>query len=155
MTDLVTTRLLIGGERAEASAGARLPALNPATGAELAAIPDASAADVDAAVAAARAAFDGGWASTPGVRRADLLHRLADLLDARAGKLGRLETLDNGKLVRETTGQGRFAARNYRWFAGWADKLGGRTIPLDNPDLFDYTLSEPIGVAALVTAWNS
>jgi acyl-CoA reductase-like NAD-dependent aldehyde dehydrogenase len=155
MIDRATTRLLIGGERTEASTGARLPAVNPASGEELAEIPDASAADVDAAVAAARAAFDGGWASTPGVRRAEGLHRLADLLDAHAAELGRLETLDNGKLVTETTGQVRFAARNYRWFAGWADKLGGRTIPLDNPDLFDYTLSEPIGVAALVTAWNS
>lgn len=83
------------------------------------------------------------------------MHRLAALLDEHAEELGLLESRDNGKLVRETTGQVRFAARNYRWFAGYADKLYGRTIPLDSPDVLDYTLAEPAGVAALVTAWNS
>ncbi|TDD41904.1 aldehyde dehydrogenase [Saccharopolyspora elongata] len=148
-------RMLIGGQRVRASTGQELPAINPFTAAEFATIPDASPQDVDAAVAAARAAFDGGWSTTPGVRRAELMNRLAALVDEYAEELGRLESTDNGKLVRETTGQARFAARNYRFFAGYADKLYGRTIPLDNPDTLDYTLAEPIGVAALITAWNS
>lgn len=147
--------MLIGGERVSSSAGDILSAVNPYTGEEFAQIPDATESDVDAAVTAARAAFDGGWATTPGVRRAELLHRMADLIEQRADELGTLETTDNGKLLRETTSQAHFAARNYRFFAGYADKLYGRTIPLDNPDSLDYTLTEPLGVAALITAWNS
>lgn len=155
MTSLTTHSMLIGGERTGASDGATLPAVDPYRGTEFARFPDATPGDVEAAVAAARAAFDGGWSNTPGVRRAELLHRLADLLERDADELGLLESVDNGKLVRETTSQVRFAARNYRFFAGYADKLYGRTIPLDSPETLDYTLSEPAGVAALVTAWNS
>ncbi|MEV0616806.1 aldehyde dehydrogenase [Nonomuraea sp. NPDC050404] len=148
-------RMLIGGERVDAAGDRRIPAVNPYTGEEFATVPDAGAADVAAAVDAAAEAFERTWLGTPGVERARLMHRLADLIDERAGELGRLESTDNGKLLRETTGQARFAARNYRFFAGYADKLYGRTIPLDNPDSLDYTLREPIGVAALITAWNS
>ncbi|WP_329261304.1 aldehyde dehydrogenase [Actinoallomurus sp. NBC_01490] len=147
--------MLIGGQRVPASTGRTLPATDPFRGTEIARVPDASPADVADAVAAARAAFDGGWSTTPGVRRAELLHRLADLLVERAGEFARLETSDNGKLLRETSNQARFAARNYRFFAGYADKLYGRTIPLDSPETLDYTTAEPIGVAALITAWNS
>jgi acyl-CoA reductase-like NAD-dependent aldehyde dehydrogenase len=150
-----TYRMLIGGARVPASTGAHLAAVDPYLGTEFARIPDASAADVDAAVSAARTAFDGGWAQTPGVRRAELLNRLAELLEEHADEMGLLESTDNGKLLRETTSQARFAARNYRFFAGYADKLYGRTIPLDSPDTLDYTIAEPVGVAALITAWNS
>jgi (Z)-2-((N-methylformamido)methylene)-5-hydroxybutyrolactone dehydrogenase len=148
-----TYRMLIGGEHV--AARDELPAVNPYTGEEFARIPDADEQDVAAAISAARAAFTGVWADVPGVERARLLHRLADLLDERADELGMLECTDNGKLLRETTGQVRFAARNYRFFAGYADKLYGRTVPMDSPDVFDYTIAEPLGVAALVTAWNS
>ncbi|MFP5071988.1 aldehyde dehydrogenase family protein [Pseudonocardia nantongensis] len=148
-------RMLIGGQRVGASTGDELPAVNPFTARPFASVPDASAADVDAAVTAARDAFEGGWSSTPGLRRAELMHRLATLMEEHAEELGRLESTDNGKLLRETTGQARFAARNYRFFAGYADKLYGRTIPLDAPEILDYTIAEPVGVAALVTAWNS
>ncbi|MFI7616129.1 aldehyde dehydrogenase [Nonomuraea terrae] len=148
-------RMLVGGERVDASGDRRLPAVNPYTGEEFATVPDAGAADVAAAVRAATDAFERTWSATPGVERARLMHRLADLIEERADELGRLESSDNGKLLRETAGQARFAARNYRFFAGYADKLYGRTIPLDNPDTLDYTLREPVGVAALITAWNS
>jgi len=148
-------RMLIAGERRDATGDRRMPVVNPYTGDEIATIPDATTADVDAAVTAARTAFENGWRQTPGVERARLLHRLADLIDGAADELGRLETEDNGKLFRETSQQARFAARNYRFFAGYADKLYGRTIPLDTPGVFDYTLRQPVGVAALVTAWNS
>ncbi|WP_028921999.1 aldehyde dehydrogenase family protein [Pseudonocardia acaciae] len=148
-------RMLIDGEPAAATGGAELPAVDPYSGAEIGRFPDAGPEDVNAAVAAARRAFRAVWADVPGVERARLMHRLADLLDEHADELGLLECRDNGKLLRETTGQVRFAARNYRFFAGYADKLYGRTIPLDSPDTLDYTLAEPLGVAALVTAWNS
>jgi aldehyde dehydrogenase (NAD+) len=148
-------RMLIGGEPTESSGGRELPVVNPYTGVEFARIPDATESDVRAAVAAARTAFTEVWADTPGVRRGVLMQRLAELIEAHADELGLLESTDNGKLLRETTGQARFAARNYRFFAGYADKLYGRTIPLDSPDMLDYTIAEPLGVAALVTAWNS
>ncbi|RNL87451.1 aldehyde dehydrogenase [Halostreptopolyspora alba] len=148
-------RMLIDGQRVEAASGDRMSAINPYTTEEFATFPDAGASDVNDAVAAARAAFEREWRTVPGVRRAELLDRLATLLEEDADRLGRLETTDNGKLLRETTSQVRFAARNYRFFAGYADKIGGRTVPLDSPDTFDYTIAEPIGVAALITAWNS
>jgi acyl-CoA reductase-like NAD-dependent aldehyde dehydrogenase len=148
-------QMLIGGELVDASGDRRLDATNPYTSSAFATIPDATAADVAGAVAAARTAFDDVWSGVPGSERARLMHRLADLIEAEADELGRLESTDNGKLLRETTGQARFAARNYRFFAGYADKLYGRTIPLDTPDMLDYTLREPVGVAALITAWNS
>lgn len=148
-------RMLVGGEAVDATGDRRLAATNPFTGEDFATIPDASAADVGAAVTAACDTFASTWSTTPGVERARLLHRLAGLIDDRADELGRLESADNGKLVRETTSQARFAARNYRFFGGYADKLFGHTIPLDDPDGLDYTLREPVGVAALITAWNS
>lgn len=148
-------QMLIGGELVDAAGDRRLDAVNPYTSSAFATFPDATARDVADAVAAARTAFDDVWSGVPGHERARLMHRLADLIDAGADELGRLESTDNGKLLRETTGQARFAARNYRFFAGYADKLYGRTIPLDTPDMLDYTLREPVGVAALITAWNS
>lgn len=148
-------QMLIGGRFRGAAGGAQLDAVDPFAGERIGSIPDASTDDVDEAVAAARLAFDEGWAATPGVERARLMTRLADLIDARSGEIGMLETSDNGKLLRETTAQARFAARNYRFFAGYADKIWGRTIPLDSSSLFDYTMRQPVGVAALVTAWNS
>ncbi len=147
--------MLIGGERVDATSDRRLPATNPYTGEDFATIPDAAPTDVDRAVRCANETFTHTWSNVPGIERARLLVRLADLMEQRAEELGRLETADNGKLLRETQSQARFAARNYRFFAGYADKLYGRSIPLDDPDSLDYTIREPVGVAALVTAWNS
>ncbi|WP_081736748.1 aldehyde dehydrogenase [Arthrobacter sp. MA-N2] len=152
MTDY---RMLIGGQRVDATALRRLPVTNPYTGQQIGTIPDASASDVDDAIAAARHAFDNVWSAVSGTRRAELMNRLAALIDDRSDALGLLESQDNGKLLRETSAQARFSARNYRFFAGYADKLYGRTIPLDTPNTLDYTLRQPVGVAALVTAWNS
>lgn len=86
-----------------------------------------------------------------------MMNRLADLLDRHADEFGLLESMDNGKLLRETTAQVRFAARLYRFYAGYADKLYGTTIPLDAPGGYlDYTVRQPLGgVAVLITAWNS
>ncbi|CAN5178022.1 aldehyde dehydrogenase [soil metagenome] len=81
--------------------------------------------------------------------------KLADLLQADAERMGRLESTDNGKIIRETKPQMVFAARQYRFFAGYADKLWGQQIPLDQRDVFDYTVRQPLGVVGLITAWNS
>ena len=129
--------------------------INPYTGEAWAYVPQASAAQVADAIAAARNAFNTNWRKTTGKTRGQLLNKLADLLEANAQRLGTVESTDNGKIIRETSSQMVFAARAYRFFAGAADKIFGDTIPLDQPDVFDFTRREPLGVAVLITAWNS
>lgn len=151
---MIHAQMVIDGREAPAGDGATADAINPFNGQAWGTIPVATAADVDAAVAAARAALP-AWRATPGVERARLLHRLADAVDQHADRLAEWETTDNGKVIRETRPQMGFVARNLRFFAGYADKLYGKTIPLDNPAVFDYTVRRPRGVCALITAWNS
>ena len=131
------------------------PTINPYTSEPWALIPQATNAQVAAAIAAARRAFDHHWSKTSGLERQRLLNRLADLLEADADRLSRIETMDNGKVIRETRAQMVFAARAYRFFGGFADKIFGQSIPLDQRDVLDYTRREPAGVAVLITAWNS
>jgi (Z)-2-((N-methylformamido)methylene)-5-hydroxybutyrolactone dehydrogenase len=150
----VDTRMLIGDHRPEVDPARAIEVVNPADGQRLATIADATPQQVAEAIGAAETAFE-QWRRTSGADRGRLMNRLADLIERDADALARLETSDNGKLLRETTTQARFAARNYRFFAGLADKIHGRTIPLDSWDAFDYTMREPVGVAALITAWNS
>jgi (Z)-2-((N-methylformamido)methylene)-5-hydroxybutyrolactone dehydrogenase len=133
----------------------RFPAINPYLQEPWATIPQASEAQVQEAIAAARRAFDSGWRATNGLERGRLLLRLSELMEANADRMSVLESTDNGKVVRETRNQMSFAARQYRFFAGYADKLWGKVIPLDQNTVFDYATREPIGVALLITAWNS
>jgi len=151
---MIHAQMVIGPATVAASDGVTADAVNPFDGSTWGTVPIATPADVDRAVRAARAAFP-GWRATPGVERARLLHRLADAVEAHAERLAEWETTDNGKVIRETRPQMSFVARNLRFFAGYADKLYGRTIPLDNPAVFDYTVRLPHGVCALITAWNS
>lgn len=139
----------VGGDRET------FAAINPYTAEQWAEIPDGTVADVDAAVAAARRAFEEVWRDTPGKERARLMIELARLLDENADPLSRLETTDNGKVIRETKTQMHFTANTLRFFAGYADKINGSVIPMDSPEMFDYALREPRGVAVLITAWNS
>jgi aldehyde dehydrogenase (NAD+) len=150
-----TPGLFIGGQWVRESNQEDFPSINPYTREAWVTIPQASSRQIADAIAAARLAFETTWGKTSGTDRARLLHRLADLIEADADRMGLLESTDNGKVIRETRGQMSFAARQYRFFAGYADKLWGRVIPLDQRDVFDYTLREPIGVAVLITAWNS
>ena len=131
------------------------PTINPYTSEPWALIPQATNAQVAAAIAAARRAFDHHWSKTSGLERQRLLNRLADILEANADRLSQIETTDNGKVIRETRAQMVFAARAYRFFGGFADKIFGQSIPLDQRDVLDYTRREPAGVAVLITAWNS
>jgi acyl-CoA reductase-like NAD-dependent aldehyde dehydrogenase len=147
--------MVIGGERRADGAEGRMESINPFSGEAWATIPVAGKPDVDDALAAARTAFDGTWRATPGVRRGQLIHRLADLLEERADRFAELESTDNGKVIRETRSQIRYVARIYRYYAGWADKLHGEVVPLDSPTAVDQVVREPVGVAALITAWNS
>ncbi len=147
--------LYIDGQFRREPGQERFPAVNPFSREAWASIPQASDAQVADAIRAARTAFDKTWSRTPGLERARLLNRLADLLEGQADRMAALESTDNGKVIRETSGQMRFAARQYRFYAGYADKLWGRYLPLDQREVFDISQRVPVGVAVLITAWNS
>jgi acyl-CoA reductase-like NAD-dependent aldehyde dehydrogenase len=155
MTDIATYDMYIGGEWRPAGSGASYETANPFDGLPWAAVPDADAADVDLAVRAARSALSGSWGAMTGFERARLLHRLADLIERDAAELAAVETRDNGKLLREMGGQMGVLPSWYRYFAGLADKLTGRTIEADKPNYFIYTRPVPVGVVAAIIPWNS
>ncbi|RYZ17403.1 MAG: aldehyde dehydrogenase [Myxococcaceae bacterium] len=154
MTGPVSYELYIGGKFLPVGPDHQFDAVNPYTGEVHGLIPRATTAQVDDAVAAARGAFP-EWSRTPAVKRADLIRRLADLLEADAQRMGDLESTDNGKVVRETHNQMHFAARQYRYYANLSENLQGATIPLDNPNVLDLTHAEALGVCVLISAWNS
>lgn len=147
--------LFINGEWVKDPNQEYFPAINPYTQDVWAEVPQASDAQVAQAIDCARASFDSVWSKTSGAERARLLNKLAELLEMDAARMGVMESTDNGKVIRETSSQMLFAARQYRFFAGSADKLWGKVIPLDQPDILDYATREPLGVSVLITAWNS
>ncbi|QHI97452.1 aldehyde dehydrogenase family protein [Xylophilus rhododendri] len=148
-------QLYIAGRYVAPLSGRMLPSVNPYTGQVWAEIPDADAADVAAAVEAAQRAYRDTWRHTPGIARAALMLKLAQLIEAAAERMSILESSDNGKIVRETQPQMKWVGRQLRFFAGYADKLFGQQIPLDQAQVLDYLVREPYGVVALITAWNS
>ncbi|QEC46364.1 aldehyde dehydrogenase [Baekduia soli] len=144
---------MLAGVRATAAEGTTFTVHNPATGEVVAVVAEAGQEDVDRAVAAARRAQD-AWALCGPSDRGAVLARLADLIEAEAEALALLETTDNGLPVAETRGMAAGAAAILRYYAGAADKLLGQTMPNDAGGLL-LTLREPLGVAALITAWNA
>jgi acyl-CoA reductase-like NAD-dependent aldehyde dehydrogenase len=150
-----TYKLLIDGVWRDASNGATMPAINPYNQEVHAHVPVATVGDVEEAVAAARRAYDKTWSKTTPGERARLLNKVADLLDGDADRMAILETTDNGKVIRETHNQMGYAARIFRYYAGWADKMHGDVVPLDQKDTLDLAIRVPFGVVACVTAWNS
>jgi acyl-CoA reductase-like NAD-dependent aldehyde dehydrogenase len=157
MTDLDTFlqrehQLFINGEWHSTSD--RFVTLNPATGETLATVAQADDSAVEAAVFAARAAQP-KWAATPPAKRGHILFRLAELIDAHRDELARLETLDNGKPLNESSkGDLPLVSAHFRYYAGWADKYGGQTVPLAVPGILNYTLREPVGVVGAIVPWN-
>jgi aldehyde dehydrogenase (NAD+) len=145
----------IGDQWLDAADGRRFETLNPFTGRAWASVPEAGAADVDLAVKAATAAMEGEWGRCTGFDRARYMRRLADILERDAEELSVLESTDNGKLIRETSGQAKALPEWLRYFAGIADKLQGEVIPAQNPDFLIYTRHEPIGVVGAIVPWNS
>jgi (Z)-2-((N-methylformamido)methylene)-5-hydroxybutyrolactone dehydrogenase len=129
--------------------------VDPYTGEPWARVPDADEDDVERAVGAARTAFEGEWGAMTGFQRAKLMHRLADLIERDADRLAELESRDSGKLLREFSGQMRAIPEWYRYFAGWADKITGESIPPAQPNFVAFTRREPIGVVAAIVPWNS
>lgn len=153
-------QMYIDGRWVESSNGKTFEVLNPATEAVLSTIAAGSETDVDRAVTAARAQFDGGeWSRIPGSERGRLLHRLADLLERDKNYLAQLESATVGKPLFEPTMLDiPNTIDTVRYFAGWADKIEGRTIPTAGAfgrPVLNYTIREPVGVVGAITPWNA
>jgi aldehyde dehydrogenase (NAD+) len=140
---------LVGGEWLPARSGETIEVRNPATGELLLRVPRGGAEDVDAAVQAAAAAF-GAWRDASPTVRAGLLHRWAELCDARGPVLDALEGLEVG---RPSPGPYR-VGQTLRYMAGLADKVTGLTLPSARPDVLGLTLREPYGVCGSIVPWN-
>ena len=156
MVQLKRYRMFIDGQWVDSADGRSFESFNPATGEAWAEIPEAAADDVDRAVIAAHRAFsEGEWAAMLPSARGRLLRKLADLLADKSEALGRVETIDTGKMLKETRWQAKYIAEYYHFFAGAADKVMGSTLPIDKPDILAMTMREPLGVIAAVVPWNS
>ncbi len=149
------TELFIGGRWMPASNGKTFPTINPATEEVLAHVAEGTAEDIDSAVRAARDAFESGpWPRMDARDRGALLFRLADLMQEHIDELALLETLDNGKPIRDArTIDVPMAIETLRYYAGYADKIHGQTIPIRGNRLC-YTRREPVGVVGQIIPWN-
>ncbi len=149
------TKLLINNRWVPAESGKTFATINPSTGEEICQIAEADAADVEKAVKAARHAFEHGpWRKMPASERGRLINRLADLIETHADELARLESVDNGKPFTIAKAVDVAATVGcFRYFAGWSDKIHGKTIPIDG-DYFCYTRHEPVGVVGQIIPWN-
>ena len=149
----IETRLFIDGEFTDAQAGGRIAVLNPHDNSLLCEISEALPADVDLAIAAARKAFP-GWKRMNAAERGRLLMKLADAIEADADYLCELECLDTGHPIRDTRSLDiPRSAATYRYYGGLADKIDGRTVPVD-PGFLNYVQREPVGVVGQIVPWN-
>src|SRR5437899_2550959 len=148
-------KLFINGRREDAASGKTIDVMNPATGERLTTVPDGDAADVDRAVAAARASFEKkSWRGMDPSKREKILWDISELLAKHKDELARLESLENGKTLREAAGADVGPAIDtFRYYAGWTRKIYGETIPVDGAYL-NYTLREPVGVVGAIVPWN-
>ncbi|HEY4045362.1 MAG TPA: aldehyde dehydrogenase family protein [Acidobacteriaceae bacterium] len=149
--------MLIDGNFVAAKSGKTFPVYNPATGEVITQVPEAEAADVDVAVRAARRAFDDGpWTRVTPSERGRLLLKLADLIEANLEEFAEIESLDNGKPVSVARAADvPLTVDMFRYMAGWATKISGRTLSLSLPNEYhSYTLCEPLGVVGQIIPWN-
>ncbi len=147
-------KLYIDGKWEDARGGRTIEVCNPATGELLTTVPDADSIDVDRAVQAARASFeDKRWRGMAPSGREKILWAFADALAACAEEMAMVICLENGKTVREAAAEVKPAIDTLRYYAGWVRKISGETLPVDGPFL-NYTLREPVGVAAAIVPWN-
>jgi aldehyde dehydrogenase (NAD+) len=147
--------MFIGGKWVDSVSGKTFETLNPSTGETICQVAEGDKADVDLAVKAARKAFETGpWAKMNASDRGLLIHRLADLIDKNKEELAALESLDNGKPYKDALAADLpLTVKCLRYYAGWADKIHGKTIPIDGP-FFCYTRHEPVGVVGQIIPWN-
>lgn len=147
------TKLLINNQWVDAVSGKTFPTIDPATEKVIAHVAEGDKADVNKAVEAAKAAFP-GWKKLDASHRGRLLNKLADLIEKHADELASMESLDNGKPATEARYIDVNGAVNVlRYYAGWSDKIQGKTISVDGP-YFVYTKHEPVGIVGQIIPWN-
>jgi len=155
MTKIQNFKMFIDGQWVNSESNKTIETLNPENNEVWATVPEANEKDVDKAVRAAQKAFEGSWASLHPRDRAKYLKSLANQLRENAEHLGTIETIDTGKIFRETKTQANYIAEYYDYFAGLADKVEGTVVPIDKPDMQVTTTRIPIGVVAAIIPWNS
>ena len=150
------TKLFINNEWVDSVSGKTFATINPATGDKICDVAEGDKADVDKAVSAAKEAFKLGspWRTMDASKRGNLLNKLADLMERDREYLARLETLDNGKPYSDSFNIDlNLTMKCYRYYAGWSDKIHGKTIPIDGSYLC-MTRLEPVGVVGQIIPWN-
>jgi len=157
MTAIKDWDCFFGGAWQRPGTGLWLDSTDPTTGTVWARVPQCDEGDVARAVAAAQTAFaDGPFSRMNAAERGRLLRRIADTLRRHADALGRIETRDNGKdLQGIQAGLKGWLSDSFDYYAGLADKIEGAAIPVDAPNIFNYTQRAPFGVVGCITAWNS
>ena len=155
MSDIQHFKMFINGEWVESSSNKKIETLNPENNEVWATVPEANEKDVDNAVKSAQKAFENSWSNLHPKERAKYLKLIAEQLRNNAEHLGKIETIDTGKLYRETKAQANYIAEYYDYFAGLADKVEGTVVPIDKPDMQVTTTRIPIGVVAAIIPWNS
>ena len=155
MPELKKYKMFINGEWVNSDTKKTFETLNPENNKPWAVVPEASASDVDRAVKAAQNAFEGEWPKLLPKERARYLRMIGDKLRDNAEHLGKIETIDTGKLYRETYKQANYIAEYYDYYAGLADKVEGSVLPIDKPNIQAITTRIPIGVIAAIVPWNS
>merc|ERR1712055_525877 len=154
--DVKYTGIFINNEWVQSESGKTFETINPATGEVITEVQEGDKANVNKAVKAATEAFRLGspWRTMDASRRGELLYKLADLIERDQVLLASLETLDNGKpYVMSMMADVALTIKCYRYFAGWADKNVGQTIPIDG-NFMTYTRHEPVGVCGQIIPWN-
>ena len=155
MSKIQNFKMYINGEWVDSSSGKKIETLNPENNEVWATVPEADEKDVDKAVQSAQNAFENNWSKLHPRERAKYLRLIGEQLRANAEHLGKIETIDTGKLYRETKTQANYIAEYYDYFAGLADKVEGTVVPVDKPDMQVTTTRIPIGVVAAIIPWNS
>jgi aldehyde dehydrogenase (NAD+) len=154
ITTVMRKQLFINGEWRDAAGGKTIEVVNPATEEVIAEVASADRADLDAAVASARAALNGPWSKLSARERGKLVWKIGETLLEKADEIARLETLHNGKPIFESRQiEVPAAAECFQYYAGWADKIHGETVPVKG-NYLTYTLREPVGVVAAIVPWN-
>ena len=155
MPELKKYQMFIDGEWVDSDTKKTFETLNPENNKAWAIVPEASANDVDKAVKAAQKAFEGEWPNLLPRERAKYIRAIGNKLRENAELLGKVETIDTGKLYRETHKQANYIAEYYDYYAGLADKVEGTVLPIDKPNVQAITTRIPIGVIAAIVPWNS
>jgi len=165
LDDKVTTfvgkkqKMLINGKWVDSASGKTFPTYNPATGEVLSHVAEGDREDIDRAVKAARAAFEKGpWTKISPSERGRMMWRLADLIEKHTEEFAQLESLDNGKPLKiARIADLPLAVDHFRYYAGWATKIEGNTIPMGlarQGSYHAYTVREPVGVVGQIIPWN-